>query len=119
MGWLDRLLEQWTRRHTRAALGIAALVGAGLAFFAYEVVQVAKVVPDVIRVDFDDLIGVDLIGLAAVITAVAGLIKVVKTNKTVRENGWVEKHHHDQLEERVRLLEEGRTGLEVPDEASS
>lgn len=99
MARMNALLK-WSKAHTRWALGIAVLLGAMAWSWLTDVIDGGRVLVDVIRVDLDDAADF-MLGLAAMITAGAAWRKA-------KSNGYVEHKHHDQLEERVKLLEEGR-----------
>lgn len=92
---------EWMRRHGRLSFFLIFLGLIGIGVLIQGTIEAATTVFDEVRIDFDDLLGVDLVGVGTMGLALAALLRVFK-------NGWVEKHHHEQLEERVRLLEEGR-----------
>ena len=106
---MNRVVE-FLKEHAKLLVLALVLAGIGLWELLHEIIDGARILTDTIRIDLDDLLGIDLVGLGAVIAGVAALLKVAK-------NGYVERHHYEHLEERVRLLEEGRQdGLTQEDE---
>ncbi len=93
--FLARRLSRWTDRHVRWFLTGVMLAGIGL---GYLVSEIATFVPEVVRVDLDDLLGLDLVGLGALLAGLAAMIRATR-------NGGVEQEHHDELVQRVSVIE--------------
>lgn len=101
-------LRRWIRRHLWWTLAVAAILGVLLWEGVFAAFNNARILTDVIRLDLDDIAG-DLVALAAVVSAAAAWRKA-------KRNGFVEQKDHDEalhevekLNERVTLLENGRS----------
>ena len=99
-------LFAWLKRHGLTTGIILFLFGMMFWAFVWDLIQSAKVLTDTIRIDLDDLVGIDLVGVGTIIIGLAALRRAFRNGKHEAEDYTTLLHETEKLSERIRLLEQ-------------